>query len=154
MPLLPLTRAPTVDALAPTTNINSHNPLAVTGAEAREAPPPDPTSVFGVFDGHGGAFTSTFVANSLGKCLQETPAWKSGDRYGNVMAKVWNLCPRMYENIPHMFNKARKRAGSPRTIVVHMKQSTARSARHHEVEGRWPCSAISAYVLLRVAQVL
>lgn len=58
-----------------------HNPIPVVDPEAREAPPPDPTSMFGIFDGHGGAFTSAFCARELMKCLQATAGWKSGNRY-------------------------------------------------------------------------
>lgn len=48
--------------------------------EAKEAPPPEPVSMFGVFDGHGGAFTSKYVAEKLVMYLQETDGWKSGNR--------------------------------------------------------------------------
>ncbi|CAN0095405.1 unnamed protein product [Scytosiphon promiscuus] len=68
-----------------------HNPIPVVGPEAREAPPPDPTSMFGIFDGHGGAFTSRFCAAELMKCLQATPGWKSGDR------DLPQLCPAVME---------------------------------------------------------
>eukprot|EP00752_Nemacystus_decipiens_P018590 g16668.t1 len=68
-----------------------HNPVPVTDPEAREKPPPDPTSMFGVFDGHGGSYTSEFCARQLVNCLQATPGWKSGDRELN------QLCPAVME---------------------------------------------------------
>lgn len=52
----------------------------MTDPEAREKPPPAPTSMFGVFDGHGGDYTAKFCAQELANCLQATPGWKSGDR--------------------------------------------------------------------------
>ncbi|CAN0388307.1 unnamed protein product [Ascophyllum nodosum] len=67
-----------------------HNPIP-PNPEAREAPPADPTSMFGIFDGHGGAFTSKYVAGALVGCLQATPGWKSGDR------GLSKLCPAMSE---------------------------------------------------------
>lgn len=67
-------------AITPIISCVRHNPIPVTDPEAREAPPPDPTSMFGIFDGHGGSFTSNYVAKTLVKCLQATPGWKSGDR--------------------------------------------------------------------------
>ena len=65
---------------SPYLRARSHNPIPVTDPEAREKPPPAPTSMFGVFDGHGGDFTSKFCAQQLVSCLQATPGWKSGDR--------------------------------------------------------------------------
>lgn len=64
-----------------------HNPIAVNDPESREAPPADPTSMFGIFDGHGGDFTSTFCARELIECLRGTSGWKSGDRWG-VRGKI------------------------------------------------------------------
>lgn len=58
-----------------------HNPIPVNDPESREAPPADPTSMFGIFDGHGGDFTSTFCARELIECLRGTSGWKSGDRW-------------------------------------------------------------------------
>lgn len=65
-----------------TLGASRHNPIPVTDPEAREKPPAAPTSMFGIFDGHGGAYTSDFCARELVKCLQATPGWKSGDRLG------------------------------------------------------------------------
>lgn len=66
-------------------NVTRHNPVPVIDPGAREAPPPDPTSMFGIFDGHGGAFTSGFCARELVNCLQATPGWKSGNRCAPVV---------------------------------------------------------------------
>eukprot|EP00903_Cladosiphon_okamuranus_P016151 g14906.t1 len=68
-----------------------HNPIPITDSEARDKPPPAPTSMFGIFDGHGGSYTSKFCAEKLASCLQETPGWKSGDRQLN------QLCPAVME---------------------------------------------------------
>lgn len=57
--------------MLPVPDACSHNPI--------DAGEPD-VSMFGVFDGHGGDFTSKFVAQKLKKCLLTTPGWTSGDR--------------------------------------------------------------------------
>ncbi|CAM9110994.1 unnamed protein product [Ascophyllum nodosum] len=71
-------------------SVCTHNPIPLD-PEAREAPTADPTSMFGIFDGHGGAFTSRYVAGALVGCLQATPGWKSGDR------DLPKLCPAILE---------------------------------------------------------
>ena len=39
----------------------------------------EPVSLYGVFDGHGGAEVAKFCEHHLLESLQETPAWKEGD---------------------------------------------------------------------------
>ncbi|CAM9984768.1 unnamed protein product, partial [Discosporangium mesarthrocarpum] len=67
--------------------ICTHNPVPTSHPQATDTPPPEPTSMFGVFDGHGGSFSSMFVAKHLVDCLQETEGWKSGERSQQA------LCP-------------------------------------------------------------
>ncbi|CAM9653002.1 unnamed protein product [Ectocarpus sp. 13 AM-2016] len=89
-----------------------HNPIPVNDPESREAPPADPTSMFGIFDGHGGDFTSTFCARELIECLRRTSGWKSGDR---ALAK---LCPAVMEafvNVDELLAK------QPRMVVTETK---------------------------------
>ncbi|CAM9932737.1 unnamed protein product [Ectocarpus sp. 12 AP-2014] len=89
-----------------------HNPIPVNDPESREAPPADPTSMFGIFDGHGGDFTSTFCARELIECLRGTSGWKSGDR---ALAK---LCPAVMEafvNVDELLAK------QPRMVVTETK---------------------------------